>query len=65
MSTVAQRVAQHRARRTAGRVVLQIEVDEIALADTLIEARLLDPDLAEDRTALAQATARLLKSLER
>jgi hypothetical protein len=65
MSTVAQRVAQHRARRKAGHVVLLIEVDEIPLADTLIEARLLDPSLAEDRTALAQATTRLLKSLEK
>ena len=43
--------------------MLLIEVDEIPLADTLIEARLLDPILAYDRTALAQATTRLFKFL--
>ena len=48
-------------RRRAGLVVLPIEVDVVALADVLIEARLLDPNMADDRTALARATTRLLE----
>ena len=47
-------------RRRAGLVVLPTEADPIALADALIEARLLDPNMADDRTALAKATTRLL-----
>ena len=41
--------------------VLPIEVDAVALADALIEARLIDPNMVDDRTALAKATARLLE----
>lgn len=50
-------------RRRAGLVVLPIEVDVVALADVLIEARLLDPNMADDRVALARATTRLLEIL--
>ena len=48
-------------RRRAGLVVLSIEVDVVALADVLIEARLLDPNMADNRTVLAKATTRLLE----
>jgi hypothetical protein len=61
----AERQRAWRQRQKAGLAVLEIEVDAIALADTLIEARLLDPNLADDRTALAEATTRLLQSLEK
>ena len=48
-------------RRRAGLVVLPIEVDVVALADVLIEAQLLDPNMADNRTALAKATARFIE----
>lgn len=48
-------------RRKAGVVVLPIEVDVTALADVLIAARMLDPNMADDRAALAKATARLIE----
>ena len=48
-------------RRRAGLVVLPIEVDVVALADVLVEARLLDPNMADDRTALAKAATRLIE----
>lgn len=41
--------------------MLPIEVDAVALADALIEARLIGPNMVDDRTALAKATARLLE----
>lgn len=52
---------EHIGRRRAGLVVLPIEADPIALADVLIEARLIDPNMADDRTALAKATTRLIE----
>lgn len=48
-------------RRRAGLIVLPIAVDQTALVEALIEARLLDPNRADDRTALTQATARFLE----
>jgi hypothetical protein len=55
------RVSRAYQRRRSGLVVLPIEVDAVALADVLIEAKLLDPNMADDRTALAQATTRLIE----
>ncbi len=55
------RFRRHYQRRRSGLVVLPIEVDPVLLADVLIEARLLDPNMADDRTALAKATARLIE----
>jgi hypothetical protein len=43
-------------RRRAGLVVLPIEVDAVALADVLIEVRLLDPNMADDRTGQTPTT---------
>jgi hypothetical protein len=57
----AVRAAKAYQRRKAGLVVLPIEVDLVALADVLIEARLLDPNMVDDRTALAKATTRLIE----
>ena len=61
ISANARAVMRRYYRRKQGKVVLQVEVDEIALATALSESRLLDPNLADDRTALAEATARLLE----
>ncbi len=58
---VAIRMRRARLRRRSGLVVLPIEADPITLADMLIEARLLDPNMADDRTALANATTRLIE----
>ena len=60
-SPAAVRAAKAYQRRKAGLVVLPIEVDLVALADVLIEARLLDPNMVDDRTALAKATTRLIE----
>jgi hypothetical protein len=60
-SANAIRVSRAYQRRRAGLAVLPIEVDAVALADALIEARLIDPNMVDDRTALAKATARLLE----
>ena len=60
-SPEAVRAAKAYRRRRSGLVVLPIEADVVALADVLIEARLLDPNMADDRTALAEATARLIE----
>jgi hypothetical protein len=40
--------------------VLPIEVDEIALAGKLVEAKLLTADKIEDRDAISKAVERLL-----
>jgi hypothetical protein len=60
-SANALRVSRAHQRRRAGLVVLPIEVDAVALADVLIEAKLLDPNLADDRAALAKATTKLIE----
>jgi hypothetical protein len=60
-SANAIRVSPAYQRRRAGVVVLPIEVDAVALADVLIEARLIDPNMVDDRRALATATGRLIE----
>jgi hypothetical protein len=60
-SANALRVSRAYQRRRVGVAVLPIEVDVVALADVLIEAQLLDPNMADNRTALAKATTRLIE----
>ena len=60
-TNVAVRMRRRRQRRREGLAVLPVEVDVIALADVLIEAKLLDPNLTDDRTALAKATTQLIE----
>jgi len=55
----AVRMRRHRERLAAGRVVLRVEVDEIELAEALIENRFLRPDW-ESRRELERATERML-----
>jgi hypothetical protein len=62
MSSVADRVREHRARKKSGVVLITIAADEAALASALVQAKLLDPNLADDQAAIAQATSRLIES---
>lgn len=59
-ATGAERQRRHRARARAGRVVIPVEADDVALAEALIAAGFLSPGRADDREALAEATARVL-----
>ena len=52
----AERQRRHRARERAGRVVLQVEVDEYAAFEAAAAAGLVDPD-SDDRADLARAVA--------
>jgi hypothetical protein len=59
--TAAVRMARLRERQAAGRVVLQIEVDELGLVDTLVAARLVDRQADPSPAELARAVERLLR----
>jgi hypothetical protein len=50
-----------RERKQAGRIILRLEVDETDLAIALIDARLLDPNKADDRAALTAAAHKALR----
>lgn len=52
--------AAWRARGRAGRCLLKLEVDEVALAIALVDAGLLDPNIADDRAALTTAAQQAL-----
>jgi len=64
-SANARRVALAYRRRKAGRVVLQVEVEETPLVETLIEAKLLDPNVADDRAALSAALTQFIIAVQR
>ena len=49
-----------RARQAKGYVVLKVEVDEVALAETLVLAGLLDPTRVDDRACLEAALSALI-----
>ena len=51
---------RYRARRAAGKIVLPVEVDDVDLAERLIEAGFLPRRLADDRRALKDAAERYL-----
>lgn len=50
-------------RRKSGLAVLSIEVDVAETADTLVSAGLLNPLLADDRAAIAEALGKLIAAL--
>jgi hypothetical protein len=55
MSSPNDRVRLHRARQAAGRCIMFFEVHEDAMARFLVDAGVLDPNLADNRAALGQA----------
>jgi len=65
VSSSAARMARLRERHRTGRIPLSIEVDEVALTETLIEHGLLDRAQADDRLALAKAVEHVLDVLIR
>jgi hypothetical protein len=63
MSSVADRMRQHRARKARGRTALLIEVDEIALVEKLKEGGFISPHQADDRAAVTAATNEMIGTL--
>jgi hypothetical protein len=63
MSTAAARQRARRRRQRLGLVQLLVEVDEVALAEALIDAGDLQAHEAEDRGSLARGLGRLLGRL--
>jgi hypothetical protein len=61
----AVRVARHRARRARGKVLLHIEIDELAVTEVLARAQLLDSLQDHGRDDLGRAVERLLELLAR
>lgn len=57
MKTAAERQRAHRRRQAAGKVVLPVEVDEVAITEALIAANLLSPQDADHRRKIAAALA--------
>jgi hypothetical protein len=56
-----ERVRQFRERRRAGSIQLVVTVDEIALVERLIAAKLLPVDWIEDRDEIRRAVERFLQ----
>jgi hypothetical protein len=54
-----------RARAKAGLAVLKAVVEEVPLVLALIDLKFLNPDVADDRRALAAAAGRALKAIAR
>jgi hypothetical protein len=65
VGAVALRVRKHRQRRAAGKLSLNIEVDEVTLVEILAQARLLNPSQDHGRENLGRAVERLLQLLAR
>ena len=61
MSTVAERVRTHRARRKAGMILLVIEAREDVLVHALVEAGLIHPNATDDHTQITRAAQRLIE----
>lgn len=61
--TAAARQRRFRERRRRGVIPLTVEVDEVGLAEALIEAGEITPAEAEDREALARGLERVLNRL--
>jgi hypothetical protein len=60
-SANAIRIARYRERQRNGRFVLTIEADEIELVDLLIAQELLSENLADDKSAIQEATTKMLE----
>jgi hypothetical protein len=54
----------YRERRKAGRIVVELEVDEARLSTALVEAKLLQPNLADDRQAIESALQKLINEFQ-
>jgi hypothetical protein len=63
--TAAARMRRLRQRQAAGRITLQVELDEVQLVETLTTARLLDPLADPSRADLERAVERLIEALAR
>ena len=61
MSSSTDRMRQHRARKSEGKVLLLVEMDEIGLQDMLVRAGLLDRN-NDDREVLTRAVTRFLEA---
>jgi hypothetical protein len=61
---VAQWSREYRQRRKAARIVIDLEVDEARLSAALVEAGLLQANLADDRQAVEQALQRLINEFQ-
>jgi hypothetical protein len=61
MAAVAFHMREYRLRKKAGKVVLQIEVDEVGLARALVRMEVLNPKDEDDRDAVEQALERFLE----
>ncbi|MPZ36598.1 MAG: hypothetical protein GEU95_00815 [Rhizobiales bacterium] len=57
------RLRRHRARTRVGKIVLLVEVDEVALTEEFLACRFLKPNEAYDRDKLADACSRFLNML--
>lgn len=62
MRTAAERQRAHRKRQAAGKVVLQIEADEVAVTEALLSAGLLSQQDAEDPRKVAAALAAVVST---
>jgi hypothetical protein len=60
----AKRVARCRARQKLGRLLLMVECNEAAFSIRLVKAGLLPATQADDRTAIAAATQKLIEIFE-
>ncbi len=60
MSTPAARQRAYRARRGAGRMVLRITVDDVAVPTALVEAGFLAFEKQDDRKAVARAIEQMI-----
>jgi hypothetical protein len=60
-SAGARYTAAWRKRARTGKILLKVEVDEAALVVALVAHRLLDPVLADDRSALNAAAQKALE----
>jgi hypothetical protein len=59
--TAAAKQRAYRDRRRSGRVVLRIEIDEVALVETLIAAGYLPREQDDDRAAVQAALTSMLE----
>lgn len=63
-SQAAERKRRERRRQAAGEVFISFWTDEADLAAKLDALGKIDPNMADDRKALSEATRRLIESLE-
>ncbi|MFK4725846.1 hypothetical protein ABIE89_006946 [Bradyrhizobium niftali] len=62
MKTAAERQRTHRQRQAAGKIVLPVEVDEVAITEALISAGLLSQQDLDDPRRVAAALAAVVST---